>query len=183
MTDIYTLPCSQRANFATAARLLSCLVTESLVQAFYVPMKGYNDKSITGLTVVINAQASASGITSTRELFRNDVLAIVPLKNAPIFKPDAQQTERGTPVGLLDPLDMYPCIFTIQTYDFEADNSLVCLDDFCLVLGETNIRPARRVDRADAFCPIWIGHAEHEHLYVDRCGCPLGSLRAQPRSR
>ncbi|KZV67527.1 hypothetical protein PENSPDRAFT_611311, partial [Peniophora sp. CONT] len=127
MTDIYTLPCAQRANFATAARLLSCLVTESLVQAFYVPVKGLRNESVTGLVVVLNARASANGTDISKELYRTDILAVVPLHNVPVFKPDAKQTERGTPVGLLDPLDMYPCIFTIQTYDFEADTSLLAV--------------------------------------------------------
>ena len=125
MTDIYTLPCAQRANFATAARLLACLVTESLVQAFYVPLKGFHDKSVIGLVVILNAQVSAQGVDPSRELYRTDILAVVPLRNVPIFKPEAKQSVRGTAVGLLDPLDMYPCIFMIQTYDFEADNSLV----------------------------------------------------------
>lgn len=183
MTDIYTLPCAQRANVATAARLLSCLVTESLVQAFYVPLKGFHDKTVTGLVVVLNSQASENGIDIPKELYRTDILAVVPLRNVPIFKPDAKQSERGTPVGLLDPLDMYPCIFTIQTYDFEADTSLVSVALRRPPCSSADTRQACSLGRADAVRAIRDGHAEYERMHDDGCGCSMGSICTQSWTR
>lgn len=124
MPDIYSLPCAQRANFATAARLLSCLVTESCVQGLYLPADDLHDPSVAGIVVVLNELTRPSGPDTAEELSSGGVLAVVPLRNAPIFKLDVKHAERGTPVGLLDPLDMYPCIFTLQNRRRTADTFL-----------------------------------------------------------
>jgi len=73
----------ERAAFATTARLLSCLVTESLVRAIFVPCRW----------------ADCEG----------DVLAIILLINVPVIKFDSNDP-RGKEIGLLDPLDMFPLV-------------------------------------------------------------------------
>jgi len=40
----------ERAQFATTARLLSCLVTESLVHAFYQPVKALE---VAGFAIIL----------------------------------------------------------------------------------------------------------------------------------
>ncbi|TFK75105.1 hypothetical protein BDN72DRAFT_892460 [Pluteus cervinus] len=93
----------QRANFATTARLLSCLVTESLVRALYFPLQGVE---ATGVAIVLKGNVS-SGQPSYSS---GDLLAVIPLLHAPVFKHDGTDS-KGPEIGLLDPLDMAPLIF------------------------------------------------------------------------
>ncbi|KAF5327365.1 hypothetical protein D9619_004465 [Psilocybe cf. subviscida] len=92
----------ERANFATAARLLSCLVTESLVDAFFRPHQAHGS---TGYAIILTGQSSEGDISLDK------ILAVVPLHHAPVAKPGTKECFRGRPIGLLDPLDMLPVIF------------------------------------------------------------------------
>jgi len=101
----------ERAQFATAARLLSCLVTESLVPAFYQPICS---KNTAGFTIILTGENS-----SQAKLNPDHILCIVPLHHPPIFKGE-ECGSLGKPIGLLDPMDMLPLVFVIdsnqQTY-------------------------------------------------------------------
>ena len=98
-----------RASFATASRLLSCLVTESLLPAPYFPL---HDFEATGFAVVLR-EAASSEASSGRSLYKSTViLAVILLRGVPIFKDDLTDHE-GKFIGLLDPLDMTPLIFEI----------------------------------------------------------------------
>jgi hypothetical protein len=95
----------ERAQFATTARLISCLVTESLVPAFYWPIS-HTDAA--GFAVILTAEESADVGLVDR------VLCIIPLHHPPIFK-DEEPTFLGKKIGLLDPLDMVPVTFVVGT--------------------------------------------------------------------
>jgi len=89
----------ERAAFATSSRLLSCLITESLLNAIFVPGEKHN---VAGTAIVLTPEASKGESHYSAE----DVFAILPLRHVPIFKPNAT-----TLIGLLDPLDMFPYVF------------------------------------------------------------------------
>lgn len=86
---------SDRAEFATAARLFSCLVTESLVRAVYLPLIGGFEA--TGICVVLNG-ALSSLPPSDLACEPKDILAIIPLWHVPIFKHDGKDP-RGPEIG------------------------------------------------------------------------------------
>jgi hypothetical protein len=106
----------EHANFATAARLLSCLVSESLVHAIYRPLHRTN------LNVAGFATIFKGGVSLENSAFEADnILAVVPLHHAPIFKHDADY-RHGHQIGLLNPLDM---MFTV----YETKNTQNGIDD------------------------------------------------------
>ena len=107
---------AERASFATTARLLSCLVTESLVRAVFVPLQ-WSD--CVGIGVVLKA-ATIPAHNCKRE---DDVLAIVLLRHVPVLKTDfdsvsSDREHHGSgnvkEIGLLDPLDMFPLVLVIS---------------------------------------------------------------------
>ena len=97
----------EKAQFATTARLLSCLVTESLVHAFYQPVKA---PEAAGFAIILNAELTSYPERSTIQA--DAILAIVALHHPPVFKPDGVDF-CGKEIGLLDPLDMIP--FVLET--------------------------------------------------------------------
>lgn len=105
----------ERAQFATTARLLSCLVTESLVHAFYQPL---DIPAARGFALILQGEVAPDAAP----LIADDILAIVPLHHAPIFKPDGVSLI-GKEIGLLDPLDMIPSIFESGNERFPLDGT------------------------------------------------------------
>lgn len=101
---------TKRAVFATTARLLSCLVTESLARAIFAPLQW---PGCVGIGVVLKAPVSADPTHDFKYYSRADVLAIVLLKHVPVFKTDSSDP-RGKEIGLLDPLDMFPLVLAIS---------------------------------------------------------------------
>jgi len=97
---------AERAVFATTARLLSCLVTESLVRAIFAPLQ-WSD--CVGVGVVLKAPISTVPTHNCKHYLQGDVLAIVLLRHDPVFKTDSSDL-RGKEIGLLDPLDMFPLV-------------------------------------------------------------------------
>ena len=99
------LPPRKHAEFAVMSRLISCLVTERLLPAFYVPTK--NSYPASGIMVVISPRE----LLPSDSLNPNDIFVVVPLHHPPILlKEDCLRTY-GHRVGLVDPLDMLPVIY------------------------------------------------------------------------
>ena len=97
-----------RAVFATSSRLLSCLVTESLVRALYFNIEGFE---AIGICVILSGSVSARSAPPLEVSYElQDVFAVVPLRHIPVFKHDSSDP-RGQEIGLLDPLDMLPLVF------------------------------------------------------------------------
>lgn len=113
---------AERASFATTARLLSCLVTESLVRAIFVPLQ-WSD--CVGIGVVLNAPVATTIPTHNCKQEGDDVLAIVLLRHVPVLKTDSGDEPRGKEIGLLDPLDMFPLVLVISG-DGESCGNEVC---------------------------------------------------------
>ncbi|KAG5642423.1 hypothetical protein DXG03_002797 [Asterophora parasitica] len=96
-----------RAVFATNARLISCLVTESLLRALYLPISGFE---ATGICVVLGNDVPSD---LSRPYEAKDILAVVPLRHVPLFRHDGTDS-RAKEISLLDPLDMLPIVFEVD---------------------------------------------------------------------
>lgn len=107
-----------RAKFATTARLISCLVTESLVQAFYRPIKW---DGISGVALILSDSPSPKD----ESISLHSILAVVPLHHPPIFK-DGAYSSLGKPIGLLDPLDMFEFVYQAVESIPESGQTEVC---------------------------------------------------------
>ena len=127
---MHALPPPERAAFATNSRLLSCLVTESLVRAFYIPVNG---SKVKGVCVVLSGQASASSPVSRSAYAASDILAIVPLRHVPIFKSESGDP-LGREIGLLDPFDMLPFVFEVRnsSESKEHDEVSITIESFLI---------------------------------------------------
>ncbi|KAG5652765.1 hypothetical protein H0H81_003703 [Sphagnurus paluster] len=107
-TRIAGLNPADRAVFATNARLISCLVTESLLRAIYIPI---SRTDAIGMCVVLENEVSSDA--SHKPYQSKDILAIVPLLHLPLFRHDGTDL-RGKEISLLDPLDMMPVVFEVD---------------------------------------------------------------------
>lgn len=113
----------ERASFATAARLLSCLVTESLVRAIFIPLQ-WSDS--VGIGVVLNVPVSNISATDCISYSQGDILAIIVFKHVPVFKHDSSDP-RGKEIGLLDPLDMAPLVLMTNVHKDSDESDEVLL--------------------------------------------------------
>jgi hypothetical protein len=110
MSSGYRLPPSQHATFAVISRLLSCIVTESLLRAYYIPLSGVPD--VSGFAVILATHLISEQPIINRSLRPHDIFAIVPLQNPPAFGEGAL-SRHGRAIGLLDPLDMVPVFYEL----------------------------------------------------------------------
>jgi hypothetical protein len=110
---------AERASFATTARLLSCLVTESLVRAIFIPLQ-WSDG--VGIAVVLNAPTSNIPALDCECYSEGDILAIVALRHIPMFR-NTSSDPRGKEIGLLDPLDMFPLVFVTSSGNGDSDEN------------------------------------------------------------
>jgi hypothetical protein len=97
-----------RAAFATSARLLSCLVTESLLRALYFPVHG---SEANGICVILTNGVSSK--PPPQSYVSEDIFAVIPLYHIPILKHDGSDF-RAKEIALLDPLDMMPLVFEVD---------------------------------------------------------------------
>lgn len=109
MSSGYSLPPAEHAAFAVTSRLLSCLVTEGLLRAFYVPI---SSDAASGALVVLSTHLMSEHPVIDRALRPRDVFAIVPLRHAPMTKGSTHK--QGQAVGLVDPLDMLPQVYELS---------------------------------------------------------------------
>jgi hypothetical protein len=103
-----------RAAFATSARILSCLVTESLLRALYFPLHGFEAN---GVCVILNNGVSSTP-PSPQPYASKDIFAVIPLYHVPVFKHDGTDS-RAKEIALLDPLDMMPLVFEVDPDEIE----------------------------------------------------------------
>lgn len=110
MSSGYHLLPPQHATFAVISRLLSCMVTESLLRAYYIPLSGVADAS--GFAVILSTHLISEHPIINRSLRPHDIFAIVPLQSPPAFG-EATLSRHGRAIGLLDPLDMIPVFYEL----------------------------------------------------------------------
>ncbi|KAK1219366.1 hypothetical protein PQX77_017890 [Marasmius sp. AFHP31] len=104
----------QRASFSVSSRLVACLVTESLLRAYYLPVDvGRAKPHVVGMMVVLSPSVFSEQPIITRALRADDVFAIVPLHSIPVLKTGPAHRQ-GHPIGLVDPLDMLPDIYELE---------------------------------------------------------------------
>ena len=105
------LPPPKHAAFAVISRLISCLVTEGILRAFYIPI---GHPSASGVLVVLSNLIQPEKIIFDRlgALQSNDVFVLVPLLQPPVFLRESVY-KHGRRVGLVDPLDMFPEIYEL----------------------------------------------------------------------
>lgn len=109
----------QRAEFAVTARLLSCLVTESLLRALYFSL---SDSGATGFALVLLHDPTSYEVASTKWQL-TDVFAFIPLQGTPILT-DCEDDSMIREIALLDPLDMVPLPLVISKCENGTNNSL-----------------------------------------------------------
>lgn len=110
MATMASLPPTARAAFAVTSRLLSCLITESLLRAYYLPIEA---RGASGVLVVLSTHTVSETPVLNRTLGPADVLVLVPLRSSPVLWGDAVQMH-GQKVALVDPLDMLPHIYELS---------------------------------------------------------------------
>lgn len=100
-----TTPTPHRAAFAVTGRLLSCIVTEGLLPALFLPL---NCLGAAGVCIILarekeNTNCNVGG---------SSIYCVVPLRRIPVLK--AAESPKGLlAVGLLDPMDMLPFVFDL----------------------------------------------------------------------
>jgi hypothetical protein len=118
----------EHANFATAARLLSCLVSESLVSAIYRPL---HRTKVAGIATIFKGGVSLENLAFEVD----NILAVVPLHHAPVFKHDGDH-RHGLQIGLLNPLDMMFVVYETRNPQKNEINDR-CPIDVCSFLQPT----------------------------------------------
>ncbi|KAL0579987.1 hypothetical protein V5O48_001990 [Marasmius crinis-equi] len=104
----------RRALFAVSSRLISCLVTESLLPAYYLPVDaGRINSGVTGVMVVLSTRLATEQPKGVPALKSEDVFAIIPLRSAPVLK-NGTRHRHGYPIQLIDPLDIHPGIYELE---------------------------------------------------------------------
>ncbi|KAI8337933.1 IucC family-domain-containing protein [Chlamydoabsidia padenii] len=105
------------AKFATTSRLISCLVSESLVKAIYVPC--HDMSNIKGLCLLLRPQRQT--ITGLQ-----DLLAVIPLKGVPILDDTTflVQDIKCANVILVDGWDMLPHIYSPTATPLQSVDTL-----------------------------------------------------------
>ncbi|KAF8972125.1 IucC family-domain-containing protein [Flammula alnicola] len=102
----------EHAKFAVISRLISCLVTEQILRAVYIPFeRPIHDAA--GITVVLSIHTISESVNFCRPFNSDDIFIIIPLHHPPVFK-DHEIREHGQLVGLLDPLDMLPYAYEFR---------------------------------------------------------------------
>lgn len=96
----------ESAAFQVTSRLLSRLVIEDLVYAFYIPNK---TQQSTGLCVILSAPLP---VDPSKKLNKEDVLATVPTRGVPVLNREGTGPY-GKQVISLDPHDMVHVVFEI----------------------------------------------------------------------
>ena len=121
----------QRAEFAVTARLLSCLVTESLLRALYFSLSG---SSATGFALVLLHDPAS--VASTKWQL-TDVFAFIPLQGTPVLT-DCEDNSMIREIALLDPLDMVPQPLVISKCDLRGNGASNPLDFTTAILDTLN---------------------------------------------
>lgn len=130
-----------RAAFATSARLLSCLVTESMLRALYLPIHGFEAN---GICIVLNNDVSSEP-PSPQPYASKDIFALIPLYHVPVFKHDGTDS-RAKEIGLLDPLDMMPLVFEVDPNGTGHNDTEVMSSDFPAFFLDQNHRFPQHTD-------------------------------------
>ena len=133
----------KRAAFAVISRLLSCLVTEAVLRAFYVAIEDISPAA--GVVIILTAHMTSEQTVIDCALHARDILAIVPVHHSPVLK-EASSSKHGESVALLDPLDMLTEIYELG--ESNVGQSTVCHNSG-LDSGQSNFHSAGQTTNHD----------------------------------
>ena len=106
----------QRAEFAVASRLFSCLVTESLLRSFYFPLSDVSHGATGFALILLHGPSAEASEFRASDIQVADIFALIPLQGIPILNHEETGTTiRG--ITLLDPLDLVPLPLVISNYE------------------------------------------------------------------
>ncbi|RCH99628.1 hypothetical protein CU097_013512 [Rhizopus azygosporus] len=117
------------ASFATTSRLITCLVSESLVPVYFIPIKSIDDcdPSI-GLCLLLRATSTEQEVETPKKVTIQDILTVVPLRGLPILNKQDVAVWNGVTcprIELVDNLDMLPHIYSVElSSQFKASGSV-----------------------------------------------------------
>ncbi|CAG8702241.1 6530_t:CDS:2 [Dentiscutata erythropus] len=128
-----TLSPTQRANFATISRLLSCVINEHLVKAFYQSFQHDSSELVNSFAKsplnngVIFVLPENDKIMS----INNNNIIIIPMLHEPIFSKDQDNDSTLIKVDFVDPWDMSAPIYQIRYKPFQ----FVSLDELKSIIA------------------------------------------------
>ncbi|KDR79022.1 hypothetical protein GALMADRAFT_137986 [Galerina marginata CBS 339.88] len=167
------LPPRERASFAVLSRFLSCLVTESILRAFYVPFKT-STPGTSGILVVLSTHTISEDINTPRTFNSKDIFAMVPLHHPPVLQ-DKETYKYGQLVGLVDPLDMrFPVYEFCGKEEVDDNNYLSQAVLECLRLPPWDLKTHRYLCQAKDPVSLWRKFIETMVIQE-----PLGEVIAQ----
>jgi len=102
----------EHAAFAVSSRLVSCIVTEQLLTAVFLPIQDVPD--LAGAMVILNHSRQLK--LDSFSIRPDEVFALVPLHHPPVVeKPPIIGCDTYW-VTLVDPLDMVPMVFRFANH-------------------------------------------------------------------
>jgi len=107
-----TLTPREHATFAVLSRLISCLVTEKILRAFWIPFERII-RGVAGIIVVLSTHTISEDASIYRAFRSDDIFAIIALHHPPVTR-DEETHGHGQLVGLVDPLDMLPFVYEFR---------------------------------------------------------------------
>lgn len=119
------LPPLDHANFAVISRLISCLVTERVLPAFYISLEQPVHGAF-GLMVVLSTHTISNDINAYRPYCFEDIFVMILLRHPPVFR-DSQTRKHGQLIGLVDPLDMLPRAYGFGNGDHDVNVRYLCV--------------------------------------------------------
>ncbi|CAA7267094.1 unnamed protein product [Cyclocybe aegerita] len=144
------------AAFAVMSRLISCLVTEQILRAFYIPFNEPVQEAV-GFLVVLSVQLVSEKPILRRALRSEDIFVMVPLHHLPTFKDHrVSKQDHGQLVGLVDPLDMLPYVYELkkETGEDVADPFVQAIHA-CLLPPPWDLRGQGMLRRVEEPVHLW----------------------------
>ncbi|RUO96292.1 hypothetical protein BC936DRAFT_142247 [Jimgerdemannia flammicorona] len=119
-----------KAHFATSSRLLACLVTEGLLDAYIILHDSATDLQSDGHVtscVVMDPTKAINKSKAPRDPSRSwswdSAIAVFRVSHFPIMQNDGQKPQKyqGMKIALLDPADMIPPIYEVEQANGQQD--------------------------------------------------------------
>ena len=166
---------SHYGKFATTSRLVACLVSEGLVSTYFCPRK-YD--AMVGLCIMVRVSGNGPAKPLTSQVELSDILAVVPLRGLPELDANTSVQVNGvkcTKIGLVDPWDMLPHIYSPNAATFPAvlSDSEVVYRQVIAALSDMGICNASLNDGYDAV-QLWQQFA-HDFGVTDKLTDQLAS--------
>ncbi|KAF0558613.1 IucC family-domain-containing protein [Gigaspora margarita] len=111
----------QRANFATISRLLSCVINEHLVKAFYQSFQ-HEPPELTNSFAKSSLNHGVIFVLPENDKIDNKNIIIISMLHEPILSKDQENDSTPTKVDFVDPWDMTAPVYQIRYDPFQFVN-------------------------------------------------------------